>query len=132
MFRTITIALCAAVSSLALAAPAEATTAATYTCYCEEDCGNGGLGANAGKVVPGAQSATLKSYFGLQRSGHSDATGWTCLKESTRYSCQETSLTPRQALLRYGSDAPATCGVSGAKGSPARDPATPPKRSAGR
>ena len=129
MFRTLAF---VAASWIAVGSTVASAAEPTYTCYCEEECGNGGLGANAGNVVPGAQSATLRSYFGLQRSGYSAATGWTCLRESARYSCQEDSLTPRQALVRFGSDAPDACALSGAEAPSDRAPARSPKRAAGR
>jgi len=119
--------------SLFPAAPAPAGEA-TYTCYCDDYCGNGGLGARAGKVMAGAQASTLESYFGLQRAGYSSATGWTCLRETASYTCDEVEFTPQAALTRYGTDAPASCkaDITSGRAGGARAPATPRRTRADR
>ena len=67
--------------TLALAAflwPADAS-AETYVCTCPAGCGNGGVGANAGKVMRGIKRKQLPRLFGLNGPGRSKRTGWTCV-----------------------------------------------------
>jgi hypothetical protein len=108
ILAAVTIALAAG----AAAAP-EASASETYSCYCEGYCGNGGVGANPGKLMSGMSESVLEDYFGVTGSGLSTQTGWACMAESQSYACEGASAThsASSALQAYGRDTPEVCAI---------------------
>ena len=126
--------------STAVAAPAEAG-GETYACYCEGYCGNGGVGANPGKLMTGMGDDVLEIYFGVTDNGSSMRTGWTCLSEASNYACQDVDavIAAADALQTYEGDAAGVCAETDeslreatpadeAAAAPTRDPRPRPQR----